>query len=452
MSEAAYVSRSAQAEMPDGLRTKTRSHDAVQSRSKRRIIPAKQEGSVNGTDIFVFDIASNAEWLDLATARLVFTLNVTKGSTDGYHAPAGGSWASLFRTYELTCKGQSLADAKQDVDIYNALRLRMRGAPAAAVNYDQVDAGMWSQVAESYVYQFNRRAGGVAGGNSQYTVAIPLADVVEELGMERSYLPAYALPMKLNLRMNSLVRAFAGAAATDLPTAAAITEMAIEVDGMMMAPEIDEAFRGLVVDSGVSFYYPHTSGLQQAAATGTVNLRTNQVATCLNRGLVWLTQPEAADSVYPYASNALDATLKQAMGGFQWNAFVDGRNVFSEPIRSVASLMGELKRADNNVGDKKRLQAPIISSAGFMEGATGGTAIGASGATHLRDINACIFPVCFQRELVDESVSGLNVALTGGNLSFNLSGVAAAANRNAYLFLTSTRQISLSASFLSVIR
>lgn len=450
MAESAYVAKNAQAALPDGLRTKSRSHDAVQSRVVRRMPPANQEGTVAESTQFVWQLASNSEWFDMHSARIVFDIECADTTNVDVIAPAGGSWASLFRSYELSVKGQSMADAKQDQDIMNAIRNRIEHGAAGRYTFDQVDAGRYDQAELSGVFgSVSRRTTATA---PKFSVAIPLAEVVPELGMERSYLPAYALPLRLALRCNSIERAMVSqTTSAALPSAMNILNMRIEVDGLMLEPSIDAAFRELVVDSGVSFYYPHYAGLQVDGATADVNVRTNQVATCLNAAYLWLaSDTTAVDTIAPYATSALSAGTKDSMKIAGWNAYVDGRNVYGQAIESMGSLMGELKRAVCNTGDKQRIQAPFISASAFLE--LNPANIGTGGGSRYRDLPACVFPVCFRRELVKDSVSGMNVALTGGNLSFNLTGAQASAGRKAYLFLESTRAISLSASFLSIIR
>lgn len=452
----AFVAKDAEQSMPLGLQTKTRAHDVIQSRQKRRFI-AKQSSGAPGT-ILEWDLASNSEWLDLETARITFQLTLPKDNNNQCPIPAGGSMVSLFSEPQVVIKGQSCVDGQVHSDVYNAMRLRLEEEGQAAIyTYDQVDMGAWAAAAAggNYVYDDGRKTGG-AGTASDYVMrfAIPLKYVIEMFGCERSYWPAYALPANIRLRCNDVARAFAcKTAGKTLPASYSLSDIAIEVDGLMMSDAVDSAFRELVVGGQVNFYYPHTfCHVQGIPASATeVTLKTNQVATCMNRALLHIHDSAVGtgNSLAPFATNVFaDDPWRFAMGGFAWQAYIDSRNVFAEPINNHASLMGEIKKAVVNPQNKQRTGGPILTAAALLE-KSGGVTTGVS----LRDVQLAPLAVNFRRELVKDSVSGANLALTGGNCLFQLTNMyGPAVAREADLFLSSTRMIALSRSFLSVVR
>jgi hypothetical protein len=437
-----------------GLQSKTRAHDVVQSRQKR-VIRAKQT-SVSGGGVCEFDLVSNSEWFDLNTARLVFDLTVPNDASGNPIMPKGGGWWCLFNTPEIVIKGQSCTDGQTNVDIYNAMRYRLEKAQAGAYSYDQVDSGVWGGGwGSNFIY--SNAVNRISGANMIYTVAMPLSYVVEMMSMERSYLPAYALPINLRLQLNSLSRAFAcrdGVTGAFPTSNYSLSNLAIEVDGLMMSPEIDDAFRSLVASGEVSFYYPHTFTQTQSIgdSAGNVIIKTNQVATCMNRALIHIhpTVDATQNTTVPYVTQAKLGDIKtMKFGGF--NAYIDSRNIYSEPIKSYASLYGELKRATDNLNNKEREDAPQITAEAWLNESK----LELGQTNDLRDQALCVVPCAMKRELVKDSVSGINLSLTGGNCLFEITNIGATgtgSGREASLFLSSTRQIVLSKDFLFVRR
>jgi hypothetical protein len=68
------------------------------------------------------------------------------------------------------------------------------------------------------------------------------------------------------------------------------------------------------------------------------------------------------------------------------------------------------------------------------------------------DMELALFSVPLSRQLEMGSMSGTNISLTGGRIQVMLSGLASVPNRNMYMFFKHTRELTLSADFISVVR
>jgi len=412
----AYMSKGVNQAVPEGLESRHSAHDVIVSRTRREILPTGNSQAVGENATINFQIASN--WMDAKTAVLHAKVTVPTLTGSKVSVPKG-DFTALFRSCLLEVKGQSLLEGNNEIDVYNALKQRLYEAPGTRVGCDQMDCGAWETATASsnYIYNSGRKQTINGVESMVYEIALPLSRLVDFYGLSRSYLPIFAIPQLLRLTTSTAQRAFFSDA-SGVTGAFKLEDVRIECDMLTLSDDVNAAFRELVMASSVSFHYPaHFCVKEGGTNSQIVSFKTNINASCLNNMLLYLAKETPSDGtdMSPFASYT-GVDVQNANIG-EWAVYIDSRNVFSTPIRNAASLFNELKKTVLNMNDRERNEVPAISAAGWLE--AGGHNYQA--ANHFRDYNCLVYPVALQREQKEDSISGVNTALTGGNISVQLT-------------------------------
>lgn len=429
--------------VPPQLENKVVGHDVIVARTMRRIYPTGNTDNVTAGGVLNFNIASDSEWLDAQTAVLHMTIVM---DASGEYPNTG--WRDLIGGALLTCKGQSLIESQEGqngMDVYNHLRNRLyksdeekKVAEIGTGEFRNITSG----VPQNYIY--NGRSDSL-----KYEVAIPLMDIVEFFGLERSYLPIMAIPMLLRLNLNTLERSLYRPDGNALQGYTA-SNIYISSDFLTMDASLDDSFRKMVMEGMVSFFYPSCFIANQSGTGTSISLKTNINATCANAVFVVPSEPpQAPNYITPIASSYLLNATKADLRGFQYQMYVDSRNVFSQPVDNTAEAYVELQKAVANQVEQYQTATPNISAKAFIEGNNN---FATSVSCDVRDVACNPLAVNLSRQLSKDSHSGTNLSLTGGRLLFQGEGFDSTNNKTLHMFIQHTRQLVLSASFLQVIR
>lgn len=436
-----YVSKNIKQSVPPQLSNRTHGSDVIVSRTTRRILPNGNTDQVTSNAELNFNIASQNEWLDAKTAVFHAKIRVPVDD-EGAATEFKPNMASLFSGYLLSVKGQTLEDTTtQDQHIVNWLRQRLFRSELPDTKSRQLTM-VTDPNQNNALYQ--RPA---VGGFHTYHCAIPLRDIINFYNLSRSYLPIMAIPQNLRLTLNEVQNLFRSPDNHDLTNISqwSMSDIYISADFLLMDSGIDQSFRKMVASSQVSFFYPSFFTLKQTAESTNITAKANLNASNLESMYLYLTKPATGipDDLYPYNTDVWTPETQASMDGFEFQVFIDSRPCFSQPITNVAELLVALEKSIKNENNAYLLDTPNITAKSFLE---------LPNPAHTEDLPLALFSVPLSRQLETGSMSGSNISLTGGRIQVMLSGLSSVSGRNMYMLFKHTRELTLSADFISVVR
>lgn len=413
-------------EVPPELIEETRSHDVILGRQNQRFFPTGSDGGKPG-NIIRFELNSNSEWMDAKTAYLM--MKITPSSTCD---TVKGSLKNIIDGVEINIKGQSIQDTMQSSHLsvwtelkeklYKSIQMSESNETLYGFNPGQTATGD-SNNANEYLNQ------------SSYTVALPLAEIVDFFNLNRSYLPVMALPITLNLRLAPTASVFYGTAAADYN----VSEAYISADMLTMDQKLEESFRKSVMSGVVHFVYPSVFHYLKGNASSSDGIKMNLNTKCAESMFLvpMKTGGAANDNLVPIqtTSSITDAST--------FAPYVDSRAILSQPVNSTAQRMLELKKALKNLNNRYS-EAPTLNGTSQLS-----TVIGANAVYNYTDVLYKIFGVNLCKQLDTESYSGLDLSMTGGRIFIQYSTNSAA---DVHLFVKTKAVLELTQDFIQVIR
>jgi hypothetical protein len=449
-----FQSKGLPQEVPIQLQSKLRSNDVVVSRQRRTIRPNGSGDNLNGGAVLDFNIASSQEWLDAGSAILHAKLTigrVSDGGTDFLNPFPKAGWRSLCQGYTLQCKGQSLETSLDTGNLHswNALRSRLYESSDRLRTSGQLGSGMYQSItttgAQSGVYLTDRT--GDTAGDSVFEIAVPLKEIVNFFNLDRSYIPIMAIPLLLRMTLAQIGDCFVSPKGEALPANYKLDNVYLAADFLQMDASVDDSFRRMVMDQSVSFMYPSVFITNETQDGTNINLKTNLNASNLDAVFCYLTEkPASTSSLYPTATTQV--WNQATMAGATYQFYIDSRNVFSEPITTASEAFHELQKATLNDNEQYLEGSPVISATGFLNGIVDGDV---ALPARYSDYRNSVLAVNLSRVLNLNSISGVNVSLTGGRLMMEILGLPAGNNRQCIMFFKHTRQLVVSADFIQVI-
>jgi len=459
-----YISKGIPQEVPAQLQSSLRSHDVVVSRVMRTIRPNGSGNALGPGAVLDFNIASSSEWLDCDTAILHAKLTVSRvedasGSGVFINLFPKAGWRSLISGYTLQCKGQSLEPSLDSGNLHswNAFRSHAYESNDRNRTSGQLTSGMYPSISKSkgaLTGVFLNSRTGAGPGDSIFDLAIPLKEICNFFNLDRSYLPIMAIPLLLRMTLNSMSDCFCSVGGQSYPAAPyQLDNVYISADHLTFDSSVDESFRRMVMESSVTFTYPSVFISQQSeiGSSTNINLKTNLNATNLDSIFVFLTENAVnSSSLFPAVTSNLYQQLN--MSGVKYQVYIDSRNVFSEPIDSIAVAYNELQKAVKNENQQYLEGSPVISATGFISGLKDCGDINVS--ANYADLSQTVLACNLSRVLNYGSISSTNVSLTGGRIYIEITGLnqlPAGSDRTCLVFYKMTKQLVLSADFLQVI-
>lgn len=426
MNTTGYKTKSLAQNVPPQLVEDTKSHDVILSRDNVRHFPTGSD-SASPNGYIRFELTSNSQWMDLKTAHLV--LDISAGATCKV---VKSSLKNIIDGVEINIKGQSVQDTLQsaNLSVWTDMKERL---------YKSLDEFNSNAV----IYGANAGAS-AANTNSnayvnqgKYTVALPLSEIVDFFAMNRSYLPLMALPITLNFRLAPTAKVFCGSGSGDY----AVSKSYISADMLTMDQKIEEAFRKSVSDGVVSFVYPNCFHMLKSAPNASDSIKFNVGTQNADALFVVPVLTPATDNLSPLQSAEYiksDTTLQ---------FFVDSRAILSQPIDSVAQRMLELQKAVLNVNNRYN-DGFILFGSSQLDGTTTST----PSSFVYGDVPYKVAGVNLARQMDENSYSGMNLALTGGNIIVQVTGGNVVANTELHMFVKTKSVLELTENFIQVIR
>lgn len=457
MISSGYTARNLKQSVPPQLQSKLFANDVVVSRNRRVIRPNGAGNGLSAGSVMDFNINSSSEWVDAGTMCLHATITISRvidGADTNYLNPFPKcGWRNLVSGYTIQCKGQSLETSLDTGGLiaWNALRSRLYESSDKLRTSGQITSGCYDIInkdtgAVSYVYATARTNN--TNGNTTYEVSVPLGEIVNFFKLDRSYIPVMAIPLLLRMTLAQVSDCFVSPSGKPFGANYTLDNVYLAGDFLQMDASVDESFRAMVMNSQVSFMYPSVFITNETADGTNVNLKTNLNASNLDAVYFYPTRkPATTDSFYPACTDAI--WDKATMKGLSYQFYIDSRNVFSEPINNCAEAFNELQKSIFNDNEELLEGVPVISSSGYIAGIQKNSDLQSNG--HYADIAMSVLPVNLSRVLTLNSVSGVNVSLTGGRLSMEVNGLPAEAGRNCLMFYKHTRELVLSADFIQVV-
>lgn len=445
--------------VPKELTSQLKAHDVVVSRT-RRVIRPNGSNTATGNSVLDFNVSSSSEWVDAKTLIFHATLNIDRVKNPAgadYHNPfPKAGWRSIFKGVNITCKGQSL-ETTQDSNLgllaWNGLRSRIYEGDTKLKTGGQLVGGgyqvMTPNGAGTYLYSANRTTD--ASGVSTFEIALPLSQVVNFFGLDRSYIPIFAIPILLQMTMGTLQESFILPKAGVAGATFEYSNMYIAGDFLTMDSSVDESFRRMVMEGSVSFMYPSVYITQETLNGGNLQLKTNLNASNLDSVFFLASNnPTTSDDFAPCNSRYI--FNKTTMSNVKYNLYIDSRNVFSEHIGNCSEAFDELMKAVKNENQQYLEDCPNITAQGYIQGIKKHTDIAANTTEWYGDVAYSVLAVNLSRVLSMGSISGVNVSLTGGRIVLELQDLNDNQAFQGFAFYKHTRELKLSADFLQVIQ